>query len=372
MRRALGVGWVAYVLLSSRPNAFADPPGTTVEVTGRVVDIGGRPVSALGVLATGAGGADIRAWARTDNTGTFRMSLGQTSHDFAVKSPLWVATHVTWASPDQVRIVVTRTFGEMPPETGMADLDTWITVQVKSQAQTRPPTLPQEAVDAARVYRGGAWLGLITGQVFDEGGAPLPGVVVVAADLATQDAVASARSDRNGHFALAVSAGAYHVAAHSPGMRLGRAKRQAYGGLNLVMAVDARIETVTISDRPILRFRMSDSIWPAYVPPPEVRRELRIRYDIDADTFCPGDLLNGVQWGPGRLIGLSPASHDFSTWPTSVWQRQCKVPKFWWLHLLHAPPPSPARRTRPIYWIELMAELQAAEARADEVGPSSR
>lgn len=221
---------------------------------------------------------------------------------------------------------------------------------------------PIDSEHAIRTAKAGGWLGLLSGQILDETGAPLPGVVVLAADKDTNAAVASARSDRNGRFALATAAGVYRISAQAPGLRLDRAKKQLSGQLDLIMAVDPRMESVLVSDHRILQFRISDSVWPEYVPPAAAWRELRFTYGINPDTFCPGDLLHGVHWRTeaNRMIGVCS---DATGCPLSVWPRQCKVPKFWWLHLLHAPPPSPGRTTHARYWLDMMAELQAVEVR---------
>ncbi len=358
---------------ADRASAPSTANDRTFELSGQVVDIAGRPVADVGVFATESGTTQVRAWARSDQTGVFRMNLGSLPHDFAVKSPIWIATRIRLVDARKIVIVVTRTFGEAGLQPGMSRLEKWVTVRVASQAQA-PPLAgsttqisgPAEAGAIVRKAKSGTWLGILSGQIFDETGSPLPGVVVLAAEKGTSAAIASARSDKNGRFALAMAGGVYLISAQAPGLRLGRAKKRPSGQVDLVMSVDARAETVEISGRPVLRFKITDSIWPEYVPPPAVQSELRFTYGIDVDTFCPGDLLTGDPCGKGRLIKV-PCQGPAATCSTSMWQRQCKVPKFWWLRLLRATPPSPARLPAGCrYWGEMMAELQAAEEREEQ------
>lgn len=49
--------------------------------------------------------------------------------------------------------------------------------------------------------------------------------------------------------------------------------------------------------------------------------------------------------------------------PTTVWERQCKIPKYWWLRLLQVTPPSPGN-TDKLWWEPYIREMQQADDRA--------
>jgi hypothetical protein len=224
------------------------------------------------------------------------------------------------------------------------------------------------------IVGGASSAGVISGRVLDESGTPLGGVVVLTVNARTNVPVSATLTARSGAYRLVTVAGANRVTAVAPGLKLKRAHRPTAEALDLVLAIDLQAERIVVRNGRTWRFDMNASEWPEILPPPEVRAALRFEYNIDIDrNFCPGDLLlNGKpspdNWDPRLGIYCTNPTKC----PASAWQRQCRVPKYWWLRLLEQEPPTPGRPAckmlpgEPCWWKELMAEMQAAELEARE------
>jgi hypothetical protein len=70
-----------------------------------------------------------------------------------------------------------------------------------------------------------------------------------------------------------------------------------------------------------------------------------------------------VESRSGCRKGLGTRCVDPSQCPVSVWQRQCKLPRYWWLRLLQITPPSPGSPDR-LWWEPYILDMQREDARA--------
>lgn len=337
---------IAPVAAQSRAPAS---PADEVLLTIRVVDHASAPVPRLTVFAVAAGDSAVVARGRTGDDGGVQLRLPPQRCDFGILSPRYLLTGMQQLATGQLRLTVTPAFPDVEPSEVMRDAQRWVA-----------------AVVPARGGRTGgrAAIGTIAGTVVDESGVATAGVRILSVDVATEALASVALTDARGRYVLTSVAGPNQLVVYAPGLKVSGAKLARAGQVDITLAVDTAVERITVHEGNVLRFRMSESVWPPYVPPPAVMAFLAARYKIDPQhLICPGDLLKfepGVskEWKDQATQGIKCKSPKDC--PASVWQRQCKVPSFWWLALLRAEPPDPGAPTYR-WWDTIMRGLQAAE-----------
>jgi hypothetical protein len=135
----------------------------------------------------------------------------------------------------------------------------------------------------------------------------------------------------------------------APGLTFAERRRRPDGRMQIVMAVKTTMETVVLSQGHVLRFQMSDSIWPEVTPPPVVTAWLRHAWGMQLSFDCRREI--SARPAQGASAGW-PASPFFGAegeakgppCPLSVWHRRWRdvLPPYWWLRLLRAAPPNPS------------------------------
>ena len=58
-------------------------------------------------------------------------------------------------------------------------------------------------------------------------------------------------------------------------------------GPDFVLEIDAAVETISVSTGHTLRFRLADSSWPEYVPPPPVAAWLKFAHGVESRRKLP-------------------------------------------------------------------------------------
>jgi hypothetical protein len=297
---------------------------TTIE--GSVAAGDGRLVPGVWVLALPAEGGAVSAAAPTDARGRFRLVVPGRRHHLGMVSPGWQLARMS------------RT------PTGLLQL------------QVRPVFASREELQTAlaRSAGGAAWqaiglppsgaFALVRGRVFDAAGSPLPGVRVIVTD-ARGRATGATFSNQAGEYTILVPAGEIQVQVVAGGFKV-RDSTPTTTGPDFVLEIDAAMETIAVSTGHVLRFRISDSSWPEYVPPPAVAAWLRFAYGIDLDADCPKRALPvddrpGTRISPTAVGGTAGRGPSPFSCPRSVAVRGKQ--KWWWLRLLESPPPNPAR-----------------------------
>jgi hypothetical protein len=339
--------------------AAADPE-PLVEVSGSVVNTNGHSVPGVGIYAVDAKGALVEGWARSDNDGLFRLRVPERVHDFAVMSPMWLLASFQRVDDRHIRITVRPAFRDDPR-------------QIVQQAQGWLPALARPrgahgSATASVTY--GPSVGMVEGDVADETGMRLPGVRVLAVVGQPGSLVNVTETDGQGRFTLVTAAGHNRLVLYSPGLKPASARHTLDGRLEITMTIDADLERLTVRNGRILRFHMS-SVWPEILPPPEVAMELRWTYGIDVNrNFCPGDLkTTGVGWNPRNSIAtVGITCTNPVKCPATAWQRQCQIPKYWWLRILQSEPPGNPAHIRGRWWEHIILEMQRAEAAAPAPG----
>lgn len=354
----VGLGLLLAVL-SVGPAGANDSGGAgepLIQLAGDVVDPLGRPVAQIEVFAVFAGGSRVTAAVATGRDGRFALSVPRRAHDLGVLSPVWGLRRVEERGPNLARLHVTPVFFKGALAEALA------TPQVTTGVVVRPLDAP----DAVSFE--GPTVGKVTGRIVDETGAPLPGVRVLAVNPRTGNPVTATVTDKEGNYRLVAPAGGLQLRVASAGLMLVRVERRTEGRLDFVLTVDAAPEAVTIYTGEVLRFRMSDSIWPEYHPPPEARAKLLLDYGIATPPRCstgrtvvlPSSAApryasgvdgqhemsrRGTLWDPDRdHVPLGPGSSQIFEYtyecPLSVAYRG--FPKYWWLRVLESTPPNPA------------------------------
>lgn len=339
--------------------------GSAEAARGVVLDREGRPVAEVSVFAVAAGTSRLVASAVTDARGRFEMSLPPQPHELGVMSPVWRLGGFQKRADGESELRVWPAFfkGNLAQAVG----------RPAARVQVLVPPVDDPNLPDARVVVG-ASIGQLAGRVVDETGSPLPGVRIVGIDPRTGSPVTVAVTDREGKYTLLARAGGLQVSVAATGLAVKRATRPAPGKLDLELAIAGEPEVVTIYSGHVIRFRMEDSIWPEYHPPPAVQAWLRFAYGIRSPPTCsenrpllPPGLIprfsQGVdaqhfEMGRGDLGRWSYPRMGIEGWirttigedqyqydcPLSVaYKDRARYPKYWWLRVLETAPPSPAR-----------------------------
>lgn len=99
------------------------------------------------------------------------------------------------------------------------------------------------------------------------------------------------------------------------------------------MKIDAAVQTVRIEEGHVLSFRLDESMWPEYIPPPQVQAWLRFAYGIERSFYmsCPSMAFT-------RILDNPRSGPEIINCPPSVLVHTKKLRKFWWLDVLRSPP----------------------------------
>jgi hypothetical protein len=270
----------AVVVVSTMFLGLAQDAPARTRVTVAVTDASGAPVAEMLVFAADAASDEIVSVVATDAGGRAAFELDGRPHNFGLYSTN--------------RPILKHA------RAGEANLAIQVGAPLRESARPGPGVrlnLPR-----ARVLRG---------RVVDEGGAPLAGVRVQV--IRPSGTVATtAISDRAGRVVAPVVQGRAFVTAFAPGLKL-KQGTNAGAELRLVMTIDSEPQTITVSDRHVIRFHLRDSVDPEYVPPAPVKAWLCWAYGIGL---------------PDRPL----TGEDRKT-----------IKKYWWLDKLREEPPNPAR-----------------------------
>ncbi len=345
--------WQSATALAQDAAAVVAPPSLSmVEVSGQVVDELNRPVADVGVFAVEVGSPVVSGFVRSDGAGGFRMSLPQRRYDLGLLSSQWLLVSFRRDNNNHARISVRQAFPGGDVADVIRNAKGWLPVGVKPRGD------PGDGRPVGSFARS---IGVLEGMVVDETDLPVGGVRVLALDAASGKALNVTLSDATGKFSLATRAGANRLIVFAPGLKLTKGKLTADTGVHLCVGVDAGDEQITIRPGRVVSFRMDNSLWPEILPPPEVRAVLSFEYGIDVNNgFCPGDLITSASsMGGAATFGIT--CRDPVKCPASAWQRQCKIPKYWWLRVLQNGPPPPTTRNRR-WWADLIREMQINEA----------
>jgi hypothetical protein len=358
--------WAVLLALAARAGgAAADDP--TTDLRGQVVDAQGRPVTELVVFAVEHGSSRIMAAARPDADGLFVMKLAPRVHDFGVMSSRWLMGGYERKGPSSIKLVAQPAFPDIDPQDVVRRAKAWAKV-------------------AAPSADGGAFsIGEVSGGVTDETGAPLQGVRLVSLHERSGRLVAVTQTDRQGHFTLVTLAGPTRVYVYAPGLTLKEGRVPGIGHVDLTLAIDTEVETITLRTGRRLAFKIGSSVYPEALPPRQVAAVLSFDYGIalDEGCFCPGDLVNqpapmGAEaddaCGWSRRQGQC---HDPRRCPSTTWARACMVPPFWWLRLIQLAPPNPSRlRTAAnvprMWWYDAIRAMQEDDAKVAAGGKGGR
>lgn len=360
--------WLYGIALLLSLDASAPPAdggaarATSVEITGHVRDVAGRDVTGVRVFAVATGEARMLASAHSGAGGRFRLVVAHPHPDVGIISARWVLSSVR-ATGKVVEIVVHDALAGRTAEETARTAKGWAFALLQPRGD--------RSRRGSAMTTAGPTVGMLAGRVVDETGIPLTSTAVMAIDRAGRP-TAVALTDRAGRYSLVGPAGPANVCAIWPGLKVVRARRTEGGDLDFVMTIDAAAERIVVREGRVIQFRMDESIWPEYLPPPAVRVLLEADYQIDLTNscFCPGDLLTDPpqKWKhPCR--GTFATCLNPTMCPASVWQRQCKVPRYWWLKIIQLEPPNPARSalrsdwTR--WWEDAMREQQEVETRRE-------
>jgi len=187
---------------------------------------------------------------------------------------------------------------------------------------------------------------VLQGTIREDTGGPLAAARVAAFEEHGGQPLGTITADRQGRFAFVLPPGRYRVVPLAPGMRPLRFQRVGQARVRVTMTLDASPDLVEIVvGAEVLTFRMDDSIWPEYVPPPSVKAFLRTRYCSDVNAMFNSVSMQPVHVGPPPLSpgrgneGLGPQPIPL---PLSVAVRRLNLPKYWWLKKLYTAPPNPA------------------------------
>jgi hypothetical protein len=326
--------------LADKLTAQARPrPG---EILGRVLDGLGRPLASVTVYAVAEG--QVRSAGVTNSDGEFRMEVtdGQPLTFGALSSE--GALRILGVAEGPTRVVILTVGPDVETRTVAREAESAMGgAPVQAVASKASPDAPVLAS-----------VGVLQGAVFDQTGAPLPGVRVTAIDQRGGIAVAVTITGADGRFALFVPTGAYVVVASSPGLEVATKHVDAAGKVRFVLAVKTAPETIVVSGRSVLSFKMSDSIWPEYVPPPEAAAWLRFAYGIEGEFYrCdtvvarpPNPNLLSTRYIRPEQTRDDPSLNSWNDCPLSVWVQKKGLAPFWWLSLLQISP-SVARLATP-------------------------
>jgi hypothetical protein len=268
-------------------------------------------------------------------------------------------------------LVVVAAFPDADPVDVLSGAKSWATVTA--------PTLAGTASGGT-----GPSIGRLTGVVTDETGAPLHGVRLLTLQESSERLVAVTQTDREGRYTLFTLAGRNRLYVYAPGLKLKDARGDGPGRIDLTLAIDTEIETITLRTGRRLAFRVTDSIYPEMLPPRKVASVLSFDYGIALaeGCFCPGDLIN-------QPPPTSEESRDACVWskkqsgcadpnrcPSTMWARACRVPQYWWLRLIQVAPPNPShlrneRDLPTMWWYDDVRAMQVHDARigANSKGP---
>jgi hypothetical protein len=346
---------------------------------GVVEDERGRPVANVPVFALPAGTSVVTFRATSARDGSFRMSLpAGVRHDLGVMSSRWLLVDFDpgaktpgadrLARGERVRLTVRPSFPEGDVLEIARAVKSWVPLLVEGGLEVARP-----GPGAPVVTRGEA-LGIVEGTVRDQVGSPLAGVRILSMNMRTKQLVASTESDGRGRYRLVTRAGHNRLTVHAPGLRLHEALRTG-GRLDFVLAIETQFEDVVVRSGRRLSFRIDDSVAPDAIPPQAVMATLLSDYRIDVNwyedggrCFCPGDLENlppptAEESRRGCRDSRRGGCIDPANCPVSVWQRQCKLPRYWWLRLLQIAPP-PAGSPDRLWWEPYILDMQREDARA--------
>ena len=351
-------------------DAGAEPP-PTVELRGVVQTPAGKPAPGVVVFAIDRESPELRGLGRSAEGGRFRMALGPRVHDFGIMSPDKLLVGFERTGPNAVRLTVTPAFPETNPLTALNKVDRSIVAYVfpyERRPSGSAPTIPSSP--------GPASIGLVSGKVTDERGAALGGVRLVAIDDRRNRLVAVTQSNARGEYTLATLAGPTRLMPYSPGLLLHSVRRGGPSVFNFVLSVDPNPEELTLRSGRKLSFRLTDSLFPEVMPPAKARAVINLDYGIDMDScFCPGDLINSpapstAQYRDACLWSSNEPCSRPSRCPLTIWARQCKLPRYWWLRMLQQSPPNPTllespQNTKTMWWYDSIRAMQEADAKAD-------
>ena len=144
---------------------------------------------------------------------------------------------------------------------------------------------------------------------------------MIAIDPRSRKPVTATATDKDGNYSLITLVGVVQVRPVATGLRLVDVKRTRAGRLDFVLGINAEAQTLIVREKTkqhVLRFRMTDSIWPEFVPPSKVRAWMRFSWGIDPMQAMCGQL------------------------PYSVCKRRSQLPDYWWLRVVEGTPPNPA------------------------------
>jgi hypothetical protein len=357
-----------------------------VRITGTVVLPDGKPVADVAVFAVTKGSSQIRRLVRSGGDGSFAMILPSVVHDFGVMSARWQLVKFVPGERGQIRLTVVRAFPDIDPASLVRTARRTVMANVTpldSGGTVAPSDAPRAPGDAA--------VGLLSGTVQDETGVGLAGVRILAVDAVETALVSVAQTDAAGKYRLLTLARPTRLIVYAPGLLLDRVRRPGAGKVDFVLAIDAVVENIVLRSGRTLSFRIEDSMMPEAYPPRAVAGALLQDYGIDFNTcFCPGDLLNtegpsSEQYRNACLWSAGRSCSKPSSCPVTVWARQCKMPRYWWLRMLQMNPPNPTRRENIVgdntmWWYDTIRAMQAEDARvaaapgrrAPSTGPSRR
>jgi hypothetical protein len=349
-----------------------------VRVTGTVALADGKPVADVAVFAVTKGSSQIRRLVRSGGDGSFVMVLPSVVHDFGVMSARWQLVKFVPGDRGQIKLTVVQAFPDIDPASIVR------TARRTVMANVTP-------LDGGAGAPGDAAVGLLTGTVQDETGVGLAGVRILAVDGVETALVSVAQTDAAGKYRLLTLARPTRLIVYAPGLKLDRVRRPAAGKVDFVLAIDAVVDNIVLRTGRVLSFRIADSMMPEAYPPKAVAGALQQDYGIDFNTcFCPGDLLNtegpsAEQYRDACLWSAGRSCSKPSSCPVTVWARQCKMPRYWWLRMLQMNPPNPTRRENIVgdntmWWYDAIRAMQAEDARvaalpgrrAPSPGPSRR
>jgi hypothetical protein len=303
--------------------------------------------------------------ARTGTNGAFTVNLPVGVHDFGILSPDWHLSAFAVDPSGHVRMTVVPAFPDVDPLQIVRNMTRSVLTMVKPLVASAGEVQTSWASS----------VGKVVGTVFDETGVAIAGVRILAVDERKQALVSVAASDAQGRYELVTYAGPNRLFVYAPGLLLNRSRRPAPGTIDFILTVDARVEGITIRSGRVLSFRMEDSMMPEVYPPAVVATTLQQDYGIDfKNCFCPGDLVNTPPPTPEQRLDACKwsAGHSCSRpsrCPLTVWARQCKVPRYWWLRLLQLEPPNPTLResqddVKTMWWYDTIRAMQESDARA--------
>jgi hypothetical protein len=325
------------VVAALQGEAPGRPPLT---LAGTVVHEGGTPLNGAIVYALDSKTKELLASARSDTSGKVTLTIdegrtvlvGVTMRTFEISRFQRLAR-------DRFRLVLRN-----------------VPWDLRSGKAVLTALAADRGLDAPAFSAAGPGLqapaGVLRGTVRDDVDAPLAGVRVAAYEDEASMPLGTIKTDQGGRFEIVLPPGRYRVVPLAPGLKPSRYQRPRPGQVQITLTVDTSPETIEIkvSADKTLRFRMEDSIWPEYWPPPQVKAYLRHSRGLDLDQMIDSTSMQPLDQGPPPYAVRRPSDVNLypraTPMPLSVGVRRLGLTKYWWLKLLYAPRGNPARASQ--------------------------